>query len=37
MDLRETGREGVNWIELTRYRVQCRALGNAVMNIRFLE
>jgi hypothetical protein len=34
MDLREIGIDGVNWIQLTRDRVQWRAFVNTVMNLR---
>jgi hypothetical protein len=34
MDLRETGIDGVNWIQLAQYRVQWRACVNTVMNLR---
>jgi hypothetical protein len=32
MDLREIGRDGMDWIELTQYMDQWRALVNTVMN-----
>ena len=35
MDLQEVGCGGMDWIELKRGRNRCRALVNAVMNIRF--
>jgi hypothetical protein len=34
IDLRETGRDGVNWIDLAQDRDQCRALVNTAMNFR---
>jgi hypothetical protein len=34
MDLRETGIDGANWIQLVQNRVQWRALVSMVMNIR---
>jgi hypothetical protein len=34
MDLRETGIDGENWIQLAQDRVQWRAFVNMVMNIR---
>jgi hypothetical protein len=34
MNLREIGRDGMDWIDLARYRDQWRALVNKVMNIR---
>jgi hypothetical protein len=34
LDLRETGIDGANWIQLSRDRVQWRALVNAVVNLR---
>jgi hypothetical protein len=34
MDLRETGIDGANWIQLAQDRVQCRACVNTVMNLR---
>jgi hypothetical protein len=34
MDLRETGIEGSNWIQLAQDRVQWRACVNTVMNLR---
>jgi hypothetical protein len=33
MDLRETGWDGMDWIELTQDRDQWRALVNTVMNL----
>jgi hypothetical protein len=33
MNLREIGRNGVNWIDLVQDRDQCRALVNPVMNL----
>jgi hypothetical protein len=33
MDLRETGWDGTDWINLTQDRDQWRALVNAVMNL----
>jgi hypothetical protein len=35
MDLRETGWESVNWIQLAQDRDQWRAAVNTVMNLRF--
>jgi hypothetical protein len=35
MDLREIGRDDIDWIDLAQDRDQCRALLNAVMNLRF--
>jgi hypothetical protein len=32
MDLRETGIDGANWIQLTQDRVQWRSFVNTVMN-----
>jgi hypothetical protein len=32
MDLRKTGWDGMDWIDLAQDRDQCRALVNAVMN-----
>jgi hypothetical protein len=37
MDLRETGWDGTDWIELAEVRDQWRALVNTVMNLRFLK
>jgi hypothetical protein len=34
MDLREIGWDGMEWIDLTQYRDQWRALVNTVMNLR---
>jgi hypothetical protein len=34
MDLREIGWGGMDWIDLTQYRDQWRALVNTVMNLR---
>jgi hypothetical protein len=34
IDLREIGRDGMNWIDLAQDRDQWRALVNAVMNLR---
>jgi len=34
MDLQEVGCGAVDWIELAQYRERCRALVNAVMNLR---
>jgi transcription termination factor 2 len=34
MDLRETGIDGVNWIQLAKDRVQWRACVNTVINLR---
>jgi hypothetical protein len=34
MDLRETGWDGMDWIELAQDRDQWRALENTVMNLR---
>jgi hypothetical protein len=34
MDLREIGWDGRDWIDLAQARDQCRALVNAVMNLR---
>jgi hypothetical protein len=34
MDLREIGRDGVNWIRLTQDRVHWRAFVRIVMNLR---
>jgi hypothetical protein len=36
MDLRETGWEDVEWVQLAQDRGQWRAVVNAVMNIRVL-
>jgi hypothetical protein len=33
MDLRETGLDGINWIDLAQNRNQWRALVNTVMNL----
>jgi hypothetical protein len=33
MDLREIGRDGMDWIELAQDRDQWRALVNTVMNL----
>jgi hypothetical protein len=33
-DIREVGWEDMNWIELAQNRDRCRALVNAVMNLR---
>jgi hypothetical protein len=33
MDLRETGIDGVNWIQLAQDRVQWQAFGNTVMKL----
>jgi hypothetical protein len=33
MDLRETGRDGVDWIDMAQDRDQWRALGNKVLNL----
>jgi hypothetical protein len=35
MVLRETGRDGMNWIVLAQHRDQWRALVNTVINLRF--
>jgi hypothetical protein len=35
MDIRETCWDGMDWIDLARDRNQCRALVNAVLNLRF--
>jgi hypothetical protein len=34
MDLREIGRDGVDWIELPQNRDQWKALVNTAMNLR---
>jgi hypothetical protein len=34
MDLRETGWDGMNWIDLAQIRDRWRALVNTVMNLR---
>jgi hypothetical protein len=34
IDLKETGCEGVNWIQMVQDRVQWRALMNTAMNLR---
>jgi hypothetical protein len=34
LDLRETGIDGANWIQLSQHRVQWRAFLNTVMNLR---
>jgi hypothetical protein len=34
MDLKEVGWEVVDWIQVAKDRVQKRALGNTVMNLR---
>jgi hypothetical protein len=34
IDLRDIGRGGMDWIDLTQYRDQWRALVNTVMNLR---
>jgi hypothetical protein len=34
MDLREIVIDGVNWIQLARDRVHCRAFVNTIMNLR---
>jgi hypothetical protein len=36
MDLRETGWDGMDWIDLAQDRDQWRALVNTVMNLRIL-
>jgi hypothetical protein len=36
MDLRETGWESVDWIQLAQDRDQCQAIVNMVMNLRVL-
>jgi hypothetical protein len=36
MDLRETGWDGMDWIELAQDRDRWRALVNTVMNLRVL-
>jgi hypothetical protein len=36
MDLREIGWEDVEWVQLAQYRGRCRAVVNAVMNLRIL-
>ena len=35
MDLKEVGCEGMDWIDVAQDRNRCRALVNAVMNLRF--
>jgi hypothetical protein len=34
MDLREIGWDCMDWIDVTKDRVQCRAVVNTVMNLR---
>jgi hypothetical protein len=34
MDLREIGRDGMDWIDLAKYRDQWRALVNTLTNLR---
>jgi hypothetical protein len=34
MDFRETGWDGVDWIDMAEYRDQWRALVNTVLNLR---
>jgi hypothetical protein len=34
MDLRETGWDGMDWIDLAQHRDQWMALVNAIMNLR---
>jgi hypothetical protein len=34
MDLRETGIDGANWIQLAHFRVQWRTFMSTVMNLR---
>jgi hypothetical protein len=34
MDLREIGRDGIDWIDLAQDRDQWRALENTIMNLR---
>jgi hypothetical protein len=34
IDLRETGRDRVDWIDMAQDRDQCRALVNKVLNLR---
>jgi hypothetical protein len=34
MDLRETGKNGIDWIDLAQNRDQWRALVNTVVNLR---
>jgi hypothetical protein len=34
MDLRETGRDGMDWFDLSRDRDQWRVLVNMLMNLR---
>jgi hypothetical protein len=34
MDLRETGWDGMDWIELAQVKYQWRAVVNTVMNLR---
>jgi hypothetical protein len=36
MDLREIGWDGMDWIDMTQYRDQWKALVNTVMNLRVL-
>jgi hypothetical protein len=36
MGVREIGWDGMDWIDLAEDRDQCRALVNAVMNVRVL-
>jgi hypothetical protein len=35
LDLRDTGTDGTNWIQLVQDRVQWRAFVNTMMNLRF--